>query len=108
MLTFVKFTDEEKKNLEFIRDHVQAQSLKPGPALPEDDNVTLDQYVRALGAGHKTIKMVNLWSLAMHGVESSKQSAAFFIDYCRRNTGLLAVRSDDETGGNYKRIIGGR
>ncbi|KAH6663135.1 amine oxidase B [Verticillium dahliae] len=60
-----------------------------------------------LGAGPKTIQMVNLWSRVMHGVESSEQSAAWFIDYCRRNKGLLAVRADDQTGGNHMRIISG-
>ncbi|KAH7011058.1 hypothetical protein EDB80DRAFT_836666 [Ilyonectria destructans] len=99
-----EFPPHIKKNLEYIRDHVHAESMKPGPPNVEDDNVSLDQYVRNLGALPETIKMVNLWSKAMHGVESTEQSAAFFIDYCRRNTGLLSVRADDETGGNYMRF----
>ncbi|KAF9893550.1 hypothetical protein FE257_010862 [Aspergillus nanangensis] len=101
------FTAEEKKNLERIRDHVQAETLKPGPPRPEDDAVTIDQYVRNLGALPKTIQMVNVWTKAMHGVESTQESAAYFIDYCRRNTGLLAVRADDQTGGNYLRFVQG-
>ncbi|PLB46312.1 putative flavin-containing amine oxidase, partial [Aspergillus steynii IBT 23096] len=98
------FSPEEKRNLEYIRDYVQAETLKSGLPRGDDDKLTLDQYVRNLGALPKTIQMVNLWSKAMHGVESTQQSAAFFIDYCRRNTGLLAVRADDETGGNYLRF----
>lgn len=74
---------------------------------PEDDNVTLDQYVRNLGAVPKTIRMVNLWSRVMHGLESSQQSAAWFIDYCRRNQGLLAIRADNHTGGQYQRLQAG-
>ncbi|KAM9881281.1 flavin-containing amine [Verticillium dahliae] len=102
-----EFTEDEKLNLERIRDHIQRVSLLKEPPNSQDDNVTLDQYVRELGAGPKTIQMVNLWSRVMHGVESSEQSAAWFIDYCRRNKGLLAVRADDQTGGNHMRIISG-
>lgn len=51
--------------------------------------MSLDQYVRSLGGGEKTLNMVNLWVKAMHGLESKEESAAFFIDYCRRNGGLL-------------------
>ncbi|KAH8425292.1 flavin monoamine oxidase family protein [Aspergillus melleus] len=101
------FTPDEKRNLEYIRDYVQAETLKSGLPCSEDDNLSLDQYVRNLGALPKTLQMVNLWSKAMHGVKSTQQSAAFFIDYCRRNTGLLAVRADDETGGNYLRFHDG-
>lgn len=102
-----KFTPEVKKNLEYIRDHVQAESLKPGPPKVEDDNVSMDQYVRALGALPETCKMVNVWTKAMHGVESHEESAAYFIDYCRKNTGLLSVRGDDDQGGNYMRLHAG-
>ncbi|KAF2095861.1 amine oxidase B [Rhizodiscina lignyota] len=102
-----EFTPAEKKNLEFIRDHIQAASLRPERPSPENDNVTLDQYVRNLGACPKTVQMVNVWSRVMHGLESTEQSAAWFIDYCRRNRGLLSVRADDETGGNHLRISTG-
>ncbi|VUC30119.1 unnamed protein product [Clonostachys rosea] len=102
-----EFSPEVKKNLEYIRDHVQAESLKPGPPKVEDDNVSMDQYVRALGALPETCKMVNVWTKAMHGVESHEESAAYFIDYCRKNTGLLSVRGDDDQGGNYMRLHAG-
>ncbi|KAL4893104.1 hypothetical protein BDV59DRAFT_207916 [Aspergillus ambiguus] len=101
------FTPEEKQNLEYIRDHIQAESLKSGLSSAEVDSVTLDQYVRQLGALPKTIQMVNLWSRVMHGVESTEQSAAWFIDYCRRNCGLLAIRADDSSGGQYMRFQDG-
>ncbi|PIG81971.1 hypothetical protein AARAC_002254 [Aspergillus arachidicola] len=42
----------------------------------------------------------------MQGLESTEESAAHFIDYCRRNHGLLAARADDHTGGNYLRLQG--
>lgn len=48
--------------------------------------------------------MVNLWVRVMHGVESTEESAAFFIDYCRRNKGLLSIRADDKSGGNFQRL----
>ena len=44
----------------------------------------------------------------MHGLESTEESAAWFIDYCRRNRGLLAIRADDSTGGQYLRFQDGR
>ncbi|KAJ0333787.1 hypothetical protein COL922a_010502 [Colletotrichum nupharicola] len=98
------FTPEEKKNLEFIRDHIQAESLKGETPKREDCSVSLDQYVRNLGALPKTIAMINLWAKIMHGVESTEESAAWFIDYCRRNRGLFSIRADDKTGGNYQRL----
>lgn len=101
------FTPEEKKNLEMVRDHIQEKSLRKESPKVADDDVTLDQYVRNLGAGPKTVQMVNLWSRVMHGVESSQESAAWFIDYCRTNHGLLAIRADNHTGGNYMRIVEG-
>ncbi|KAK5954390.1 hypothetical protein OHC33_004112 [Knufia fluminis] len=99
-----EFSAEDKKNLEGIRDHIQAASLTPGPPREVDDKVSLDQYVRNLGARPKTVSMINLWSQVMHGVQSSEQSAAWFIDYCRRNDGLFSIRADDSTGGNYLRF----
>lgn len=72
-----------------------------------DDNMSLDQYVRELGALPKTLKMVNLWVRVMHGLESTEESAAWFIDYCRKNGGLMSIRSDDKTGGQYQRFQDG-
>jgi monoamine oxidase len=103
--TTPEFTEEEKSNLGKIRDHIQAASLRTNEApREEDDNVSLDSYVRKLGAGEKTARMINVWSQVMHGVESTEQSAAWFIDYCRRNKGLLAIRADDHTGGQHLRL----
>ena len=90
-----------------IRDHIQAESLKPGLPSAEQDSVSLDQYVRKLGALPKTAKMVNLWAEVMHGIESTQESAAWFIDYCRRNKGLLAIRADDASGGQHMRFNDG-
>ncbi|KAL4778223.1 hypothetical protein BJX76DRAFT_362930 [Aspergillus varians] len=101
------FTPEEKTSLEFIRDHIQAESLKPGPPKVTDDNVSLDQYVRDLGAQPNVVKMVNLWAQVMHGLEATEYSAAWFIDYCRRNRGLLAIRADDASGGQHLRFQDG-
>ncbi|KAI9147103.1 putative flavin-containing monoamine oxidase A [Paramyrothecium foliicola] len=102
-----EFTKEEKADLVRIRDHIQAESLKRDGLRVEDDHVTLDQYARNLGAGPKTLAMINLWSRVMHGLESTEESAAWFIDYCRTNRGLLAIRADDHTGGNYLRLPAG-
>lgn len=102
-----QFPPKDKADLERIRDHIQAESLKPNGFHPEDDNVSLEQYIRNLGATPSTIRMVSVWARVMHGVEPSEESAAWFIDYCRSNRGLLAVRADDHTGGNYIRIPNG-
>ncbi|KAH6658851.1 putative flavin-containing amine oxidase [Plectosphaerella plurivora] len=102
-----EFSQEEKDNLVKIRDHIQAKSLNTEAPGRKDDSVSLDQYVRDLGASPKTVAMINLWTRVMHGLESTEESAAFFIDYCRTNHGLLAIRADDETGGNYMRLTSG-
>ncbi|KAI1443562.1 hypothetical protein F5Y02DRAFT_409449 [Annulohypoxylon stygium] len=102
-----EFSPEDKKNLEKIRDHIQAESLKPNGLREEDDSISLDQYVRNLGASPATLEMVNLWVRVMHGLESTEESAAWFIDYCRTNRGLLAIRADDASGGNYLRLSSG-
>ncbi|KAL4884850.1 hypothetical protein BJY04DRAFT_232380 [Aspergillus karnatakaensis] len=101
------FTAQEKKSLEFIRDHIQAESLTAGPSKVADDNISLDQYVRDLGALPNVVKMVNLWAQVMHGLEATEYSAAWFIDYCRRNRGLLAIRADDASGGQHLRFQNG-
>lgn len=69
--------------------------------------MSLDQYVRSMGALPRIVQMVNLWSRVMHGLESTEQSAAWFIDYCRRNKGFLAIRADDSTGGQHLRFQDG-
>jgi monoamine oxidase len=102
-----QFAPEELRNLERIRDHIQALSLKKGSVTDEEDSLTLDQYVRKLGASANTCRLINVWAKVMHGVESTEESAAFFIDYCRRNKGLLAIRADDHTGGQYLRLCDG-
>lgn len=51
--------------------------------------------------------MVNVWAQVMHGLESTEESAAWFIEYCRCNKGLLAIRADDFTGGQYLRFQDG-
>ena len=94
--------------MEMIRDHIQAESLKPNGLRKEDDQVSLDQYIRNLGGNEKTLAMANLWVRVMHGLESTEESAAWFIEYCRTNHGLLAIRADDHTGGNYMRIKAGK
>ncbi|KAF5860689.1 hypothetical protein ETB97_001257 [Aspergillus alliaceus] len=93
---------DETKNLEYVRDYIQAETLKP--SLP---SMTLDQYIRNLSSLPKTLEIVNLWVKVMHGLESTQESAAFFMEYCRHNTGLLAVRADEGTGGNYLRFLDG-
>ncbi|KAK5064835.1 hypothetical protein LTR84_000669 [Exophiala bonariae] len=101
-------SEEERKDLERVRDHISAISLKPADLSQlEDDKATVDEYVRNLDALPSTLLMANLWTQVMHGVESTEESAAFFMDYCRHVGGFPVIRADDETGGNYLRIIEG-
>lgn len=93
--------------METVRDHIQAASLHQETLRIKDDELTLDEYVHNLGARPKKIQTVNLWTRVMHGVESTELSAAWLIDYCQRNGGLLAIRVDNHTGGNYVRITMG-
>lgn len=44
----------------------------------------------------------------MHGVESTEQSAAWFMDYSRRNNGFISASTDDKNGGNYQRFMEGK
>lgn len=101
---------EERQDLERLRDHIIDVSLQPAERsqMEKDDVLTLDEYVRNLDALPSTIAMANLWTQVMHGVESTEESAAFFIDYCRRVGGFPVIRADDETGGNYLRIVQGK
>lgn len=103
----VQFSDEDKTNLETIRDIIQAASMRNEDPRIDDDDISLDAYVAKLGAKDNTRRMVNLWARVMHGVESNEESAAWFIDYCRTNHGLLAIRADNHTGGQYLRVKGG-
>ena len=69
--------------------------------------MSVEQYVRSLGAMSKTAEMVNLWTKAMHGLESSQVSIAWCLDFLRRNGGLMSVRGDDKAGGCYQRLNDG-
>ncbi|KXL47315.1 hypothetical protein M433DRAFT_77061 [Acidomyces richmondensis BFW] len=102
-----EFQEEDKRDLERIRDHIQAISLRKEGPRPEHDSISLDRYVRNLNARSKTLEMVNVWVRVMHGLESTEESAAWFFDYCRRNLGLLSIRADDRTGGNHQRLCQG-
>ncbi|KAK5093100.1 hypothetical protein LTR24_004632 [Lithohypha guttulata] len=82
------FSLEGKKNLESIRDHIHAESSKPGSPRKDNDNVMLDQYCRNPGALLKPLIMVDLWFNVMQGVEFTGQSAAGFADYSRREMAL--------------------
>jgi len=102
-----EFSTEEKRDLARVRDHIQARSLKAELPRTDDDLISLDRYIRNLSAGPKTIEMVNLWARVMHGLESTEESAAFFLDYCQKNGGLFSIRADDETGGQHLRLQAG-
>lgn len=55
-------------------------------------------------AGPKALGIVNVWTRAMLGCESSELSALYFLDYCKSGGGLLQMRGDRKHGGQYLRL----
>ncbi|RDW72944.1 amine oxidase-9 [Coleophoma cylindrospora] len=74
------------------------------PWAPDHDSVTLEQFMKERHAGEKALGIVNIWTRAMLGCESSEMSALYFLDYCKSGGGLLQMRGDRKHGGQYLRI----
>ncbi|TVY38214.1 Amine oxidase [flavin-containing] A [Lachnellula occidentalis] len=69
-----------------------------------NDDLTLEEFVKAQGAGVKAMATVAIWSRAMLGCEPSELSALYFLDYCKSGGGLLQMRSDQKNGGQHLRL----
>ncbi|KZF20049.1 amine oxidase B [Xylona heveae TC161] len=104
--TTPKFSTEETKDLERLRDAIAAKTLTASGD-PEDDKITLEEFGKKLGATQKTLDMINLWARVMLGVEHSELSAEYFFDYCRRGGGFYQMRSDAKDGAQYLRFQDG-
>ncbi|KAJ5873264.1 hypothetical protein N7455_003807 [Penicillium solitum] len=70
----------------------------------ELDQITLNEYVQHQRGSERTLKMVNLWTQVMLGVDSNEISAGCFVDYCAKGGGLMQMRSDSKHGGQYLRF----
>ncbi|KAJ5134456.1 Flavin amine oxidase [Penicillium atrosanguineum] len=101
------------QDLERIRDLIHDASITiresllavcPDQLLTELDEVTMHDFVKHQNATERTIKMINIWTQVMLGVDSNEISAASFIDYCAKGGGLMQMRSDSKHGGQYLRF----
>ncbi|CAH0035137.1 unnamed protein product [Clonostachys rhizophaga] len=66
------FSIEDRENMAMICDHVEAELLKTGIGGIQEDAVSVDDYVRKMGANDKTAKMASFWTRAFHGLESTQ------------------------------------
>lgn len=105
------------QNLEQIRDAIHELSIQARESLlagstneqvVELDQITLNEYVQRQRGSERTLKMINLWTQVMLGVDSNEISAGCFVDYCAKGGGLMQMRSDSKHGGQYLRFRKGR
>ncbi|CAI7666862.1 unnamed protein product [Penicillium palitans] len=101
------------QNLEQIRDAIHELSIQARESLlagstneqvVELDQITLNEYVQRQRGSERTLKMINLWTQVMLGVDSNEISAGCFVDYCAKGGGLMQMRSDSKHGGQYLRF----
>lgn len=71
------------------------------------DKMTLENWVKSEGGGETALASVRVWTRAMLGLEPSEVSALFFLNYCKSGGGLLQMRSDLRSGGQYRRFVRG-
>jgi monoamine oxidase len=75
-----------------------------GHFLAQYGHMSMDELVICMGATDIVRRLVNTWTAAMLGVESTQVSAIFFLHYCQTGGGLLQMRSDDIGGGQNLRF----
>ena len=71
------------------------------------DKMTFEEWVRSEGGGETALASVRVWTRAMLGMEPNEVSALFFLNYCKSGGGLLQMRSDLKSGGQYRRFVKG-
>jgi monoamine oxidase len=67
----------------------------------------MDELIICMGATDTVRRLVNIWTTAMLGIESTQISSIFFLHYCQAGGGLLQMRSDDAGGGQHLRFRNG-
>lgn len=75
--------------------------------LAEYGHMSMDELIICMGATDTVRRLVNIWTTAMLGVESTQISSIFFLHYCQAGGGLLQMRSDDAGGGQHLRFRNG-
>lgn len=69
--------------------------------------MSMDELIICMGATDIVRRLVNIWTTAMLGVESTQTSSIFFLHYCQAGGGLVQMRSDDAGGGQHLRFRNG-
>ncbi|KXT10212.1 hypothetical protein AC579_442 [Pseudocercospora musae] len=76
-----------------------------GKKLREDlDMITVEEWLRSVGAGEDAVNAMKVGTRAMLGVEPSEMSATYFLDYCKSGGGYMQMRGDRKHGGQYLRV----
>ncbi|KAH6605532.1 flavin-containing amine, partial [Trichoderma cornu-damae] len=75
-----------------------------GRFLDEYGRMSMDELGICMSASDIVRRLVNIWAIAMLGVESNQVNAIFFLHFCQAGGGLLQMRSDDEGGGQHLRF----
>lgn len=109
--------ESDVQNLNKIRDTIHEISIQARKSLLADsendqvrelDKITLEEFVQSQRGSERTLKMINLWTQVMLGIDSNEISAGCFVDYCAKGGGLMQMRSDTKHGGQYLRFRKGR
>ncbi|KAH8655413.1 putative flavin-containing amine oxidase [Xylariales sp. PMI_506] len=101
------FDDTTRKNVEQIRDMVEADCQAVDTWKPKDtslDSLTFEAYLRSRGASEAAVTTATVWTRAMLGQDPRDISALYFLNYCKSGGGLLQMRSDRKDGGQYLRV----
>ncbi|KAJ5339252.1 Flavin amine oxidase [Penicillium brevicompactum] len=105
--------ESDVQNLNNVRDTIHELSIQARKSLLADteneqvrdlDKITLEEFVQSQQGSERTLKMINLWTQVMLGIDSNEISAACFVDYCAKGGGLMQMRSDTKHGGQYLRF----
>lgn len=72
------------------------------------DQMSMTGFVEFHKGGEMSMCTVTIWTRAMLGLEPGEVSALWFLHYCKASGGLMQMRSDRESGGQFLRIATGR
>ncbi|KAI7969955.1 hypothetical protein EIK77_000351 [Talaromyces pinophilus] len=95
-----------------IRDYVQnscqtVDVLNLAKSVATFGATSMDDLAISMGASDIVRGLVNIWTAAMLGVDSTDVSLVYFLHYCKAGGGFIQMRSDDVGGGQHLRFRGG-
>ncbi|KAF7558027.1 hypothetical protein G7046_g5927 [Stylonectria norvegica] len=103
-----KFGQAEVKNIEQMRDTIQAASQDQAnfrqPRRAELDSLNLEQWIRSTGGGERAVQTARLWTHGMLGQDPCEVSALSFLEVARGGLGIMNLRSDGKHGAQYLRL----